>query len=241
MKDNETMEYFEKKYDNKQEVTNVSEDQAEIAKINNEIAENANIEKSNGGISFGKKIAIGILASTMVIGGSIGAYFVGKKANTPVNPTLPVTNPTSSITEEPIITPTSPIQTEPIGEVTDEPTTEPSTTRPTEPTTDEPWGEVTEEPTTKAPVIERPTEPPTTEEPWDQVTEEPTTEEPTTKKPEPITERPTEKPTERPTNPPTTEEPKTEETTTEEYSEPWWEGPGDDPYVPPTHDYEPLF
>ena len=179
MKDNETIEYFENKHNNKQEVTNVSEDQAEIAKINNEIAENANIEKSNGGISFGKKIAIGILASTMVIGGSIGAYFVGKKANTPVNPTLPVTNPTSSITEEPSITPTNPIQTEPIGEVTDEPTTEPSTTRPTEPTTDEPWGEVTEEPTTKAPVIERPTEP-TTEEPWGEVTEEPTTEEPTT-------------------------------------------------------------
>ena len=179
MKENETIEYFENKHNNKQEVTNVSEDQSEIARINNEIAGNANAGKSNGGMSSAKKIAIGILASTMVIGGSIGAYFVGKKANTPVNPTLPVTNPTSSTTEEPSITPTNPIQTEPVGEVTDEPTTEPSTTRPTEPTTDEPWGEVTEEPTTKAPVIERPTEP-TTEEPWGEVTEEPTTEEPTT-------------------------------------------------------------
>lgn len=194
MKENETIEYFENKHNNKQEVTNVSEDQSEIARINNEIAGNANAGKSNGGMSSAKKIAIGILASTMVIGGSIGAYFVGKKANTPVNPTLPVTNPTSSTTEEPSITPTNPIQTEPVGEVTDEPTTEPSTTRPTEPTTDEPWGEVTEEPTTKAPVIERPTEPPTTEEPWVQVTEEPTTEEPTTERPaEPTTEEPTTK------------------------------------------------
>ena len=218
MKDNETMEYFEKKYDNKQEVTNVSEDQAEIAKINNEIAENANIEKSNGGISFGKKIAIGILASTMVIGGSIGAYFVGKKANTPVNPTLPVTNPTSSITEEPSITPTSPIQTEPIGEVTDEPTTEPSTTRPAEPTTEEPWGQVTEEPTTE---------------------EATTDEESSTWGWRPgddpyITPNPFEEPTtERPTNPPTTEEPTTEETTGGPYD---FRDPGrdDDPFKPPT-------
>ena len=140
MKLNKTMEYFKLKYDNKQEVTNVSENVIKSAKATNENLKNTNAKNSNCEMNFGKKVAIGILTSALVAGGIIiDGYFTCKNNSPIIAPTIQITE------DQPITSVARPIQIEPVTQpIPEELTTiEPTTEYQTEPTT-------TDESTTEA-------------------------------------------------------------------------------------------